>query len=110
MAEIKNYTVNRSMHGDGRDYARGDTRKMTVADAAVLLASGALSEEGADAVTPEPAVRHTFGTEPSAVADRGYTTPTGDGVIVGTPPAERSLTPAKASALKPGGPPARAKG
>ena len=91
MADTKTYIVNRSMHGEGRYYARGDTRKLTEADAASLLASGALSEQGKEPVTREPAVRHTFGTEPSRVTERGYTTPTGDGVIAGVPAVEQTV-------------------
>lgn len=48
MAEKKSYTVHRAMHGEGRDYARGDTRDLTPADAAPLLAIGALAEKGSD--------------------------------------------------------------
>ena len=79
MADKKTYTVHRAMHGDGKDYARGDTREMTEADAATLLASGALSEKGKDPAERVPAVRHTFGSERSAVNEGGYTDASGDG-------------------------------
>lgn len=80
MAEKKSYTVHRSMHGDGKDYARGDTRELTEVEAAPLVKTGALSLEGEDPATREPAVRHTFGQEPSQVNEGGYTTATGEGV------------------------------
>jgi hypothetical protein len=80
MAEKHTYTVNRAMHGDGKDYARGDTRELTEADAATLLATGALSPKGKPAAEREPGVRHTFGQEPSET-NEGYTTATGDGVV-----------------------------
>lgn len=73
MAEKHEYTVNRAMQDGATTYERGDTRKMTEIDAAPLLASGALSKVGEDAAEREPAVRHTFGTEPSEHNDRGYT-------------------------------------
>lgn len=73
MADKKTYTVHRAMHGNGKDYARGDTRELTEADAAPLVASGALSEEGTDPLVREPGVRHAFGQNRSAVNDSGYT-------------------------------------
>lgn len=82
MADKLTYTVHRAMHGDGKDYARGDTRELTEIDAAPLVATGALSLKGEDPVTREPAVRHTFGTEPSKVNDGGYTTATGEGISI----------------------------
>ncbi|WP_347091676.1 hypothetical protein [Sphingomonas parapaucimobilis] len=91
MAEKKTYTVHRSMHGDGKDYARGDTREMTETDAAPLVALGSLSLEGDEPTDRPAAVKHTFGQEPSKVNDGGYTTATGDGVVV-----PRTATPAKA--------------
>ena len=100
MADKITYTVNRAMHGDGRDYERGDTRQMTAADAAELVALGALSKQGDEPAVRAPAVRHTFGTEPSRIAERGYTTPTGDGVIVGTPAIEQ-VAPVAAPAGQP---------
>ena len=84
MAEKQTYDVHRSMHGDGRDYVRGDTREMSATDAAPLVEAGALSEEGQEPLVREAGVRHTFGSEVSAVSERGYTTATGEGVIVGT--------------------------
>lgn len=80
MAKKLTYRVNRSMHGDGKDYARGDTRELTETDAAPLVATGALSLDGTNSVEREPAVKHTFGQEPSAVNEGGYTTATGKGV------------------------------
>lgn len=53
----KTYDVHRSMTGD-RDYQRGDTREMEEADAAELVASGALSLKGERPVPREPMVRH----------------------------------------------------
>lgn len=91
MADKHTYTVNRAMHGDGKDYARGDTRELTETDAATLIATGALSLKGKVPVEREPAVRHTFGQEPSAVNEGGYTTATGEGI---------SVTPAKPAANK----------
>jgi len=73
MANKHTYIVNRSMHGDGRDYARGDKRRLTEADAAALVASGALSLPGEDPLEPTSAVRHTFGAAQSLTNDRGYT-------------------------------------
>lgn len=87
MAEKKSYTVHRAMHGEGRDYARGDTRDLTPADAAPLLAIGALAERGKGPAEREPAVRHTFGAEKAASAD--YTTATGEGVVDGVSAAEQ---------------------
>lgn len=92
MTETKTYTVLRAMHGDGRDYARGDTREMTATDAAALVKGGALALEGEDAAIRKPAVQHTFGARPSAVNDGGYTTAIGDGII--TPDAPASAAPA----------------
>jgi hypothetical protein len=89
MADKKTYTVHRAMHGDGKDYERGDTREMTEADAAPLVELGALSIKGSDPADRPAAVRHTFGQEPSAVNDGGYTVATGDGVV-----APRTATPA----------------
>jgi hypothetical protein len=98
MADKKSYTVNRAMHGDGKDYERGDTRQMAEADAAALVATGALSEKGKAAAEPAPAVVHTFGQEPSAVNDAGYTTATRDGIIAGRPAAASSAPKAKVTA------------
>lgn len=80
MTDTKTFTVHRAMHGDGRDYARGDTRKMTELDAAPLVKSGALSPEGEDPAIREPAVQHTFGQRPSEVNERGYVAATGEGI------------------------------
>jgi hypothetical protein len=80
MADKKTYTVHRAMHGDGKDYARGDTREMTETDAAPLVASGALSPEGEEPAARAAGVEHTFGTKPSTVNDRGYTSATGEGI------------------------------
>jgi hypothetical protein len=91
MADKHTYTVNRAMHGDGKDYARGDTRELSETDAAPLLATGALSLKGKDPVEREPAVRHTFGQEPSRVNAEGYTSASGDGVAA--PRAATSTTP-----------------
>ena len=96
MADKHSYTVNRAMHGDGKDYARGDTRELTETDAAPLVTTGALSLKGKDPVEREPAVRHTFGQEPSAVNDAGYTTADGEGVT-----ARRTAPAAKSAAAKP---------
>lgn len=96
----KTYTVHRSMHGDGRDYEPGDTRELTEADAASLVEMGALALEGEEPLTREPAVRHTFGTDPGT-APADYTTATGEGVIVGQPAATQTdAAPAKVSAKK----------
>lgn len=66
MAEKNTYTVHRSMHGDGRDYERGDTRELTEAEAATLVATGALALEGEQPIVPPVSgVVHTFGTKPS---------------------------------------------
>lgn len=78
----KKFTVHRSMHGDGRDYERGDTRVMSEADAAPLVATGALAPEGEDPLVPAAAVEHTFGQRASEVNERGYTSPSGEGVAV----------------------------
>jgi len=88
MAEKHTYTVNRAMHGDGRDYDRGDTRHLTEADAASLVATGALSLKGEAPVERAPAVRHTFGREPSRVNDGGYTTAAGDGIVAPRTPTQ----------------------
>lgn len=64
MADKKTYDVHRSMLGDGRDYERGDTREMMEADAAPLVASGALSPHGKPPIERDPAVLHTFGRMP----------------------------------------------
>ena len=95
MAEKQTYTVHRSMIGDGREYTRGDTREMAPADAAEMIASGALSEEGKEPLVREAGVRHTFGSEVSAVSEAGYTTPTGEGVILGTAAIDQTAVPAK---------------
>ncbi len=81
MSDKKTYTVHRAMHGDGKDYERGDTREMTEVDAAPLVASGALSPEGEEPVTRSGGVQHTFGTKPSEVNERGYTAATGEGIL-----------------------------
>jgi hypothetical protein len=88
MSEKKTYIVNRAMHGDGKDYARGDTRQLTEADAALLVQSGALTEKGGKTAEREPTVRHTFGNEPSKVNDEGYTSATGESVSVRKPAAK----------------------
>jgi hypothetical protein len=90
MADKHTYTVNRAMHGDGKDYARGDERQLTETDAAALIATGALSLKGKDPAEREPAVRHTFGTEPSAVNEGGYTTATGGAIASPRAPASKS--------------------
>jgi len=84
MADKHTYTVNRAMHGDGRDYDRGDTRQLSEADAAPLIATGALSLKGEGPIEREPAVRHTFGTDAGAAPDH-YTTATVEGVVQGQP-------------------------
>ncbi|HEU0045085.1 hypothetical protein [Sphingomonas sp.] len=66
MSAKKSYTVHRAMHGDGRDWARGDTREMAEADAAPLVATGAVALKGEVPVKHGPAVRHTFGTDVGA--------------------------------------------
>lgn len=87
MSEKKTYIVNRAMHGDGKDYARGDTRQLIETDAAALVQSGALTEKGGKVADREPAVRHTFGSEPSKVNDDGFTLAIGDGVAAVRKPA-----------------------
>jgi hypothetical protein len=77
MADKKTYTVNRAMLGD-KDYARGDTRELTAAEAAPLLETGAISEKGKEPEEREPAVRHTFGTLKNE--DEGYVPATTDSV------------------------------
>jgi hypothetical protein len=89
----KSYTVHRAMHCDGKDYARGDVREMSETDAAALVGLGALSEVGTHPVTRDPAVLHTFGTQPSEVTERGYTTATGKGVVMGVSAAEQPRKP-----------------
>lgn len=64
MAEKHEYVVNRAMQGD-KSYNRGDVRSLTEADAAGLLATGALTKKGGKPVEREPLVRHTFGAEPT---------------------------------------------
>ncbi|MBB4618966.1 hypothetical protein [Sphingomonas abaci] len=99
MAEQKRYTVHRSMHGDGKDYEAGDTRLMAEADAAELVKLGALSLEGEEPAAREPAMRHTFGTEPSKLNTEGYTVATGDGVSLNRDtPAAKPVRRAKAEA------------
>lgn len=75
MTTKKTYTVHRAMHGDGRDYARGDTREMTESDAAPLVKTGALALEGEVPLERGEPVIHTFGTAPSEVET--YTSATG---------------------------------
>ncbi len=84
MSDKKTYDVHRSMHGDGRDYGRGDTREMTEADAVGLVATGALSLKGQKPVEPTPAVEHTFGTAPSELNENGFTVAAGEGVKLPT--------------------------
>lgn len=67
MAETKEYTVNRAMQSGSESFERGDTRKLTEADAAGLVESGALTLKGSKTAEREPAVVHTFGTVPSEV-------------------------------------------
>ena len=62
MADTKTYTVYRSMSGNGKDYARGDEREMTEADAAPLVATGALALKGEVPMERGDPVRHMFGT------------------------------------------------
>ena len=95
MADKKKYTVHRSMHGEGRDYERGDTRELTEADAAEMVRSGALSLEGEKPRVRGDAVDHTFGSRPSEVNDAGYTSASGEGVQMPT-----SLKATKAPAKK----------
>ncbi|WP_260928210.1 hypothetical protein [Novosphingobium sp. 9] len=82
MADKKTYTVHRSMHAAGKNYARGDTREMTEIDAAALVEAGALSLAGEDPKVRAATVNHTFGAATSAVNDGGYTTATGESVVV----------------------------
>ena len=96
MAEKQKYQVNRSMLGD-KEYGRGDTREMTEAEAeaAGLLASGALSKPGEEPAQREPAVQHTFGAAP-AEDDATYTsavTGRAAGLVVG----DRASAPKKAA-------------
>lgn len=56
------YTVHRAMHGEGRDYARGDTRELTEVEAAPLVATGALAKQGEVPLERGEPVQHTFGT------------------------------------------------
>lgn len=95
MTAKKSYTVHRSMHGEGRDYERGDTRKLTEADAAPLVATGALSPDGEEPIVREPGVQHLFGTGESDTANGGYTTATGDGVVAGRSAGEPARKPAR---------------
>ncbi|NJR80448.1 hypothetical protein [Sphingomonas corticis] len=69
MAEKKTYVVYRAMHGEGRDYARGDEREMTEADAATLVKSGALALKGEVPMERAEPVRHTFGTAKTSQRD-----------------------------------------
>jgi hypothetical protein len=70
MSDKHQYTVHRAMHGDGKDYERGDTREMTEVDAAPLVATGALARKGEVPMERAAAVEHTFGQRP---ADDGAT-------------------------------------
>lgn len=92
MADKKTYTVHRAMHGNGKDYARGDTRELTEADAAPLVASGALSEQGADPLVREPAVQHAFGQNRSAVNEGGYTDASTNGAKPVQMPQRKTVT------------------
>lgn len=91
MATKNTYIVNRAMHGDGKDYARGDTRELSETDAAPLVATGALTKKGDKTAEREPAVRHAFGTQPSKINDEGYTSALGD--VVETPTASVRVKP-----------------
>jgi hypothetical protein len=73
MTTTRTYTVHRTMQDGSTEYLPGSTREMTPADAAELVDIGALSVKGEKPTEREPAVRHTFGSEPSAVNDGGYT-------------------------------------
>jgi len=83
----KTYTVHRAMHGNGRDYERGDTREMTEADAAEMVATGALSLEGEEPIGREPGIVHTYG-EPHSTAPTYVSAVTGEVVPVVADPAE----------------------
>jgi hypothetical protein len=95
MTEQKSYTVHRSMLGD-KEYERGDTRKLTPAEAKPLIDAGALSEEGEEPKERQPAVQHTFGARKSEV--EGYTSASGEGVKITD---HRPQTAAKAKAPAP---------
>ena len=69
MSDKHQYTVHRAMHGDGKDYERGDTREMTEVDAAPLVATGALAQKGEVPMERAPAVEHTFGRLPAEDAE-----------------------------------------
>lgn len=87
MADMKTYTVHRAMHGDGRDYERGDTRDMTEIDAAALVESGALSLEGENPAVRTSSVRHTFGKD-EPTGHIAMTTATTDEKMAVTRPAK----------------------
>lgn len=69
MSDKHEYTVHRAMHGDGKDYERGDTREMTEVDAAPLIASGALARKGEVPMERAAPVTHTFGQRPADDAE-----------------------------------------
>lgn len=73
------YVVHKDMHGDGRDWVRGDTRTMTEADAAPLVAVGALAKKGETPIERAAPVEHTFGTRPPE--DSVYIAVTGETVM-----------------------------
>lgn len=71
MADRQKYTVHRAMQGDDKAYERGDTRELSAADAAPLLASGAISLPGKEPVRRGAGVEHTFGARKNE--DSGFT-------------------------------------
>lgn len=69
MSSKKTYTVHRAMHGDGRDYSRGDERELTEQEAAPLVAAGALALKGEVPVERGEPVVHAFGKAPTSTLD-----------------------------------------
>lgn len=79
------FVVQRAMQDGATEYLPGDTREMRTADAAELVAIGALTPVGVDPPAREPAVRHTFGSVASEVNARGFTSASGDAVVLTRP-------------------------
>ncbi len=94
--QTKTYTVHRTMQDGATEYLPGSTREMAPADAAELVSLGALSLKGEDPADRTPSVRHTFGEEPSAVNDGGYTV-AGEAGAITAPTAPATAAPAPKS-------------
>ncbi len=94
MSDKHTYTVHRAMHGDGKDYARGDTREMTELEAAPLVATGALAKKGEVPFERGAAVAHTFGAIKAQPGDT-YTPAIGAGVAVSDSRVEGRRSPAR---------------